>query len=114
MRRLGPVAALLTVGLLMVLHSSSSEAQQFYTGSGNNMFRVFACAPNTTPNVSGTGSSQQGDRTIHPGNVVAAGHRAEMKLDGQVRSNFPCKCRPRRFGGAAMRGGLGPDYRSWC
>jgi len=72
MRHLGPVATLLTVGLLLVLHSSSSEAQQFYTGSGNNMFRVFGCAPNTTLNVSGTGSSQQGDCTIYPGNVVAA------------------------------------------
>lgn len=72
MRHLGPVAALLTVGLVAILHASSSEAQQFYTGSGSNMFRVFGCDPNTTLNVSGTGWTQQGECTINPGNVVAA------------------------------------------
>jgi hypothetical protein len=72
MRHLGPVAALLTVGMAAVLPASSSEAQQFYTGSGTNMFRVFGCAPNTTLNVSGTGWTQQGECTIYPGSVVAA------------------------------------------
>jgi hypothetical protein len=72
MRHLGAVAAaLLTVGLLF-LHASSSEAQQFYAGSGTTMFRVFGCAPNTTLNVNGVAWAQIGECTITPGNVVAA------------------------------------------
>ena len=73
MRHLGAVAAaLLTVGLLGLLHASSTEAQQFYAGSGTTMFRVFGCAPNTTLNVNGIAWAQTGECTIAPGNVVAA------------------------------------------
>ena len=73
MRHLGAVAAaLLTVGLLGLLHASSGEAQQFYAGSGTTMFRVFGCAPNTTLTVNGIAWAQTGECTIAPGNVVAA------------------------------------------
>jgi hypothetical protein len=54
------LAALLTVGVFVALHSSNGAAQSFYTGSGNNMFRVFGCPANATLNLNGTGPSQQG------------------------------------------------------
>jgi len=67
------LAALLTVGVFVVLHSSNGDAQSFYTGSGNNMFRVFGCPANATLNLNGTGPSQQGDCTIYQtGSVVPA------------------------------------------
>ncbi len=73
MRNLGAgAAALLTVGLLGLLYASSSEAQQFYAGSGTTMFRVFGCAPNTALTVNGVAWAQTGECTITPGNVVAA------------------------------------------
>lgn len=73
MRRTGRLAALLIVGVVVVLHSSRCDAQSFYTGSGSNMFRVFGCPPNATLNLNGTGPSQQGERTIYQtGGVVPA------------------------------------------
>ena len=73
MRNLGAVAAeLLTVGLLGLLLASSGEAQQFYTGSGTSMARVFGCAPNTTLTVNGVAWAQTGECMITPSNVVAA------------------------------------------
>ena len=73
MLQLGRLAAFLIVGLLGILHASVSDAQPFYTGSGNNMFRVFGCAPNATLNLNGTGPAQQGDCTIYQtGSIVPA------------------------------------------
>jgi hypothetical protein len=67
------LAAVLTVGAFVVLHSSNGAAQSFYTGSGSNMFRVFGCPAHATLNLNGTGPSQQGDCTIYQtGSVIPA------------------------------------------
>jgi hypothetical protein len=63
MPHLGRLAACLVVGVLIVLLSWGSEAQQFYTGSGSNMFRVFGCPGLDTLTINGTGPTQQGDCT---------------------------------------------------
>lgn len=63
MPHLGRLAACLVVGVLVVLLSWGSEAQQFYTGSGSNMFRVFGCPGLDTLTINGTGPTQQGDCT---------------------------------------------------
>jgi hypothetical protein len=74
MRYQDRLAALLLAAVVGVLLSSSrGEAQSFYTGGGNNMFRVFGCPANATLNLNGTGPAQQGDCTLYQtGNIVAA------------------------------------------
>jgi outer membrane murein-binding lipoprotein Lpp len=70
--RLAPV---LIVGMIALLHPSRGDAQalSFYTGSGNNMFRVFGCPPLATLSLNGTGPSQQGDCTTYQtGTIIPA------------------------------------------
>lgn len=73
MRLFGRLAVLPIVGLIGVLYASGADAQSFYTGSGNNMFRVFGCPALATLSLNGTGPTQQGDCTLyHNGNIVPA------------------------------------------
>jgi len=63
MRTVARLGALLIAGAFVSLLSSPSEAQSFYIGGGNNMMRVFGCAPLATLTLNGTGATQQGDCT---------------------------------------------------
>jgi hypothetical protein len=72
MRHLRPVAALLTVGLVAVLHAPSSGAQQFYTGSASSMFGRIRLRSEHDAERQRDRVSQQGECTIYPGSVVAA------------------------------------------
>ena len=78
------VAVLLVVGMLGILLSSRSDAQPFYTGSGNNMFRVFGCVPNATLTLNGTGPAQQGERTIYQTGAVVPAVPIEGWISAQV------------------------------
>lgn len=84
MRHLGGLAAFLIVGMLVMLDASSSDAQPFYTGSGNNMFRVFGCAPNATLNLNGTGPTQQGDCTSFETSTMTPAVPIETWVSAQV------------------------------
>jgi outer membrane murein-binding lipoprotein Lpp len=84
MRHDGRLAALLLVGMVVVLYSSRSEAQSFYTGGGNNMFRVFGCPSYATLNLNGTGPTQQGDCTIFQTGAVVPAVPIETWVAAQV------------------------------
>ena len=86
MRHTGQIDTVLFVGELVLLLTASSEAQPFYTGSGNNMFRVFGCAPNTTLNLNGTGPSQQGECTLYQTNTVVPAVPIESWVSAQVNA----------------------------
>ncbi len=79
------LAACLVVGILIVLLSWGGEAQQFYTGSGNNMFRVFGCPGLDTLTINGTGPTQQGDCTnFQTGQLRGAAVPIEAWVAAQV------------------------------
>ena len=64
------LAVFVIVWLLLALGSSSSEAQQFYTAAGNNVLRVFGCAPLDSLTINGVGPTQQGECTSYQTGLI--------------------------------------------
>ena len=83
MRTVAGFGAWLIAAVLMSLFPSSSEAQSFYTGGGNNMMRVFGCPPLATLTLNGTGTTQQGDCTSSQTGAVTPALPIEMWVTAQ-------------------------------